>query len=39
VGYVKRDKDWLKKEKPKKLCEAAGRGRTARSPPGEKKED
>ncbi|EGO56043.1 hypothetical protein NEUTE1DRAFT_64300 [Neurospora tetrasperma FGSC 2508] len=37
VGYVKRDKDWLKKEPVPKLCEAAGRGRTPRSPPEEEK--
>ncbi|KAK3951902.1 hypothetical protein QBC32DRAFT_342865 [Pseudoneurospora amorphoporcata] len=39
VGYVKRDKDWLKKEPQPKLCEAAGRSRTPRSPPADEKKD
>ncbi|KAI2631870.1 cytochrome b5 [Hypoxylon sp. NC1633] len=34
VGYVRRDPDWLDREPPKKLCEAAAKGRKPRKGPG-----
>lgn len=36
VGYVKREKDWLKKTKRRKLCEHAEQGRSKRKLPEEK---
>jgi predicted heme/steroid binding protein len=33
VGYVKREEDWLKKMKRRKLCDQAAKARKAREPP------
>ncbi|KAL7623907.1 hypothetical protein AAE478_005464 [Parahypoxylon ruwenzoriense] len=35
VGYVRRDRDWLDSEPPKKLCDAASKARKPRKIPGD----